>query len=105
MDNTSYEQFHLPDAMVADDLRFMNEGDNVMVCFIENEPRLLELPPSVVLAVIEAEDVVKGDTATNLQKTIKVDTGYELKAPAHIKVGDKVKITTDDGLYSARAND
>ena len=105
MDNASYEQFHLPDSMVESDLRFMSEGDNVTVCFIENEPRLLELPPSVVLEVIEAEDVVKGDTATNLQKTIKVSTDYELKAPAHIKVGDKVKITTEDGLYSARAND
>jgi elongation factor P len=105
MDNTSYEQFHLPDEMVQDELRFLNEGDVVIVCFIENQPRLLELPPSVVLEVIEAEDVAKGDTATSVQKTIKVNTGYELKAPAHIKMGDKVKITTEDGLYSSRAND
>ncbi len=105
MDNESYEQFHLPDVMVEDNLRFMSEGDNVTVCFIDAEPRVIQLPPSVVLEVIEAENVVKGDTATNLQKTIKISTGYQLKSPAHIKVGDKVKITTEDGLYSARAND
>lgn len=103
MDNESYDQFHLPDAMVEDALRFLSEGDNVTVCFIEHEPRLLELPASVVLDVIEAEEVVKGDTATNLQKTIKVSTGYELRAPAHIKVGDRIKITTEDGQYSSRA--
>ena len=59
----------------------------------------------MVLEVVEAEEVVKGDTATNLQKNVKVSTGYELKAPAHIKVGDKIKIATEDGSYSAKAND
>ena len=105
MDNESYDQFHLPDELVEEALHFISEGDSCTVCFIDNQPRLIELPPSVVLEVIEAEEVVKGDTATNLQKTVKVSTGYELKAPAHIKVGDKIKVTTEDGSYSARAND
>ena len=80
------------------------EGDTVTVCFIDHEPILIDLPASVVLEVTDAEEVVKGDTATNLQKTVTVSTGYTLKAPAHIKVGDKIKITTEDGRYSARAN-
>jgi elongation factor P len=104
MDVETYDQFHLQDAIVDEALRFIGEGDTVVVRCIEQEPLYIELPVSVVLEVIEAEDVVKGDTATNLQKTIKVNTGYELKAPAHIKVGDKIKISTEDGLYSARAN-
>jgi len=105
MDVESYDQFHLPDSLVEAALHFVGEGDNCTVCFIDNEPRLLDLPPSVVLEVVEAEEVVKGDTATNLQKNVKVSTGYELKAPAHIKVGDKIKIATEDGSYSAKAND
>lgn len=105
MDNESYDQFHLTDALVDETLRFMGEGDNCTVCFIENEPKLIELPPSVILDVVEAEEVARGDTATSLQKLVKLSTGYELKAPAHIKIGDKLKITTEDGAYSSRAND
>ena len=104
MDNETFEQFHLPDTMVEDSLRFIGEGDDVTVCFIENEACMIELAPSVILEVVEAENVVKGDTATNLQKAIRVNTGYGLKAPAHIKVGDKIKITTEDGQYSSRVN-
>ena len=105
MDNESYDQFHLSEELVKEALRFVNEGDNCTVCFIDGEPRLIELPPTAILEVVEAEEVVKGDTATNLQKNVKVNTGYELKAPAHIKVGDKIKVSTEDGSYSARAND
>ena len=105
MDNESYEQFHLPDSMVAETLRFIQEGDNTTVMFIDNEPRLIELDVSVVLEVTEAEEAARGDTATSVQKNVTVVTGYTLKAPGHIKVGDKLKITTEDGLYSSRAND
>ena len=104
MDNESFDQFHLQNTMVDEALHYMSEGDTVTVCFIDHEPILIDLPASVVLEVTDAEEVVKGDTATNLQKTVTVSTGYTLKAPAHIKVGDKIKITTEDGRYSARAN-
>lgn len=105
MDNESFEQFHLGDDMVEGSLRFIQEGDSVIVCFVEETARTVELPPAVVLEVTEAEEAARGDTATSVQKNITVSTGYSLKAPGHIKVGDKVKITTDDGLYSSRAND
>ena len=104
MDNESYDQFHLQSAIVDESLHYISEGDTVTVRFIDHDPILIELPASVVLEVTEAEEVVKGDTATNLQKTVTVSTGYSLKAPAHIKVGDKIKINTEDGQYSARAN-
>ena len=100
-----FEQFHLADGLVEECLRFISEGDHCAVRFIDSTPLLIELPASVILEVIEAEDVVKGDTATSVQKLIKVATGFELKAPAHIKIGDKIKIVTEDGSYSARAND
>ncbi len=104
MDDETYDQFHLPDAIVEAALRFVGEGDTCTVCFIDSEPRLVTLPITVVLEVVEAENVAKGDTATAVQKTVKVSTGYELKAPSHIKLGDRIKITTEDGNYSARVN-
>ncbi len=103
MDNESYEQFHLPQEVVEDALRFIVEGDTVEVVYVENEPLNVQLPTSVVLEVVEAEEAVKGDTVSNLQKGAKLATGYELKVPAHIKAGDKVKVNTETGEFLGRA--
>jgi elongation factor P len=103
MDNESFEQFHLPSEVIEDALRFIVEGDTVVVVFCENEAVNVQVPPTVVLAVVEAEDAVKGDTVSNIQKLAKVKSGYELKVPAHIKVGEKIKINTDTGEFLGRA--
>ena len=105
MDNESYEQFHLPDEIISDALRFIAEGDSVQVVYVEHEPLSVQLPSSVVMEVVEAEEAVKGDTVSNLQKSAKVSSGYELKVPAHIKVGDRIKINTETGEYSSRVSD
>jgi elongation factor P len=69
----------------------------------EGEVLGVELSPKVVLDVIEAEPAVKGDTATNVQIKVKVETGLELYTPAFVKEGDKIEINTADGSYSGRA--
>ncbi|MHC4852034.1 MAG: elongation factor P [Planctomycetota bacterium] len=103
MDNESYDQFHLPENIVTDALHYVAEGDNVQVVYVEHEPMSIQLPAAVTMEVTEAEDAVKGDTVSNLQKSAKVSTGYALKVPAHIKVGDKIKINTETGEYMSRA--
>jgi elongation factor P len=105
MDNENFEQFHMPEEVVADDLRFLSEGDSVDVMFVENSPLSLQLPASVVLEVVEAEEAARGDTVSQIQKTAKVSTGYEVKVPAHIKVGEKIKINTDTGEFLGRSQD
>ena len=102
MDIESYDQFHLPEDVVEDALHYVAEGDTVQVVYVEHEPMNIQLPAAVTLDVIEAEEAAKGDTVSNLQKSAKISTGYELKVPAHIKVGDKIKINTDTGEYMSR---
>jgi elongation factor P len=60
--------------------------------------------PSVVLEVTVAQDAVKGNTANNATKLVTVETGYQLKVPLFIKKGDKIKINTETGEYSGKAN-
>ncbi len=103
MDNETYEQFHLPEDIVTDALHYIAEGDNVQVVYVEHQPMSIQLPAAVTMEVVEAEDAVKGDTVSNLQKSAKVSTGYQLKVPAHIKVGEKIKINTETGDYMSRA--
>jgi elongation factor P len=104
MDNDSYEQFHLPQEVIEDALRFIVEGDTVQVVYAEGEPISVQLPASVVLEIVEAEDAVKGDTVSNIQKAAKTKTGFVVKVPAHIKVGERIKISTDTGEFQGRAS-
>jgi len=103
MDNETFDQFHLPEDVLGDTMNFIHEGDSVDVLFVETEPLTVQLPPAVVLEVTEAEDAARGDTVSNVQKTVKLSTGLEIKAPAHIKIGDKVKVSTDSLEFLGRA--
>ena len=105
MNNENYEQFTLSADVAGDAMRFIVENGNVQVTFLEGQPISVELPSSVVLKVVEAEDAVKGNSVTNLQKIAKLETGYTLKVPLHIKVGDFVKVATETGEFLGRTKE
>jgi elongation factor P len=105
MDNQSFDQYEIKTSDVEDELKFIKAESEVGIQMFEGRPINVELPKKVVLEVTEAEDVVKGDTTGSLTKDIEVETGYRLKAPAFIKQGDKIVISTEDGDYRERANE
>jgi elongation factor P len=104
MDNDTFDQFPLSEEVVGALMKFVKENSNVTVTFHDTTPVSVELPAAVVLEVIEAEPAARGNTATNVTKNVKVETGYELKAPPHIAVGEMIKISTDTGEFLSRAN-
>jgi len=105
MDEQTYEQFPLSADVVGDIMGYICENQSVNVTFHEGSPVAVDLPASVVLEVTEAEEAIKGNTATNVTKNAKVETGLEVKVPMHIKPGDKIKISTDDGSFLGRVNE
>ena len=74
----------------------------VDVLFIEGKPVSAELPPSVELKVTQAAEGLKGDTATNPQKPVTLETGKVLQVPLFVEPGDKVKVDTRTGDYITR---
>ena len=102
MDSESYEQFHLPQDLVADKMGYVKENTVVEVTFHNTNPIGIELPKSVELAVVEAEAAVKGNTATNVKKDAVLETGLPIKVPLHVTVGDVVKVATDTGDFQGR---
>jgi elongation factor P len=103
MDNQNYDQFHLGEEVMEDAKRFLVESDNVDVLFVDDSPLSFQFPASVVIEVQEAEEAARGDTVANVQKNAVLVTGYNIKVPAHIKVGDKVKVSTESGEFLGRA--
>ena len=105
MNNETYEQFTMPADVAGEAMQFIVENKNVQVTFLEGQPISLELPSSVVLKVVEAEEAVKGNSVSNLQKMAKLETGYTLKVPLHVKAGDLVKVATETGEFLGRTKE
>lgn len=102
MDTESYEQESIPKKAIGDALKFIKEQDMVDIAMYEGEAITVEPPQSVVLKVIYAEPGLKGDTATNVLKPVKVETGAEVRVPLFINEGDMTKINTETGEYLER---
>lgn len=105
MNNENYEQFTLSAEVIGEAMRFITENGIATITFLEGSPIAVDLPSSVILKVAEAEDAVKGNSVTNLQKLAKLETGYELKVPLHVKIGDSVKVSTETGEFLGRSNE
>lgn len=103
MDNETYDQIEIPADRLTWEMNFMKESDEVEVTSYEGEVLGVSLPVNVPFKVIEAEPAVNGNTATGALKNIKIETGFELKAPLFIKEGETIVVNTVDGKYTGRA--
>jgi elongation factor P len=65
-------------------------------------PISMEPPQHMALLVEYAEPAVRGNTATNLTKPVKLETGAEILVPAFIEQGETVKVDTRTGEYLER---
>jgi elongation factor P len=104
MDAESYEQIAVPQASVAEALRWTKANDTVDVLFIDGVPGDLQLPSSVELEVTETEPGLRGDTASGGgDKPATLETGATIRVPLFVNIGDRVKVQTASGDYMSRA--
>ncbi len=103
MDTQTYDQISLNEEQIGDQKWFLQENVAYQILLYEGNPVNVQLPPAVILEVVEAEPAVKGDSVSNITKIIKVETGLQIKVPLFIKEGDKIKIDTRDSKYLERA--
>lgn len=101
----NYEQIEVSSEKVGEPARFLQEG---MVCVIETyegQALNVSLPDSVKVEVLEAEPVIKGQTATTSYKPAIVTGDVKVMVPPHIETGTFIIVKTEDGVYSERAKD
>jgi elongation factor P len=103
MDSESYEQFHLAEDQVGEQMGYIVENATVAVTFHDGNPVSIDLPSSVELKVTHTEPGVKGDTVSNVFKPATLETGLEVKVPNHISIGDVVKISAETGDFLGRS--
>jgi elongation factor P len=102
MDTESYDQISISKKLIGDLLLYVKESDLVTVMMHDEKPITIEPPTFVNLKVIYAEPGVRGDTATNVTKKVKVETGAEIAVPIFVNQDDMIKIDTRSGSYVER---
>jgi elongation factor P len=102
-DPENYETVTLSPEIVGESKNYLVENASVTITFVEDKAVTIELPSSVVLAVADAPEGIRGDSANNVQKPVILETGITVQAPLFIKTGEKIKIDTRTGKYMERA--
>lgn len=106
MDNETYDQVTLDRAMIGEEaVVYLQDGMTVTIESYEGSPISVALPEQVVLEIVEADAVVKGQTASSSYKPAVLENGVKTLVPPHIASGTRVVINTADGSYVERAKD
>ena len=92
--------------MIGEPGDFLREG---MICTIQlyrgRAALRRRIPQTVVMQVVEADPVVKGQTASSSYKPGKLENGRRVMLPPHVGPGTRIVVNTADGSYVERAKD
>jgi len=104
LDQESFETLTLNEQMMGNALEFLIEGAMIQLHKFNGNPIGLQLPIFVELAIAHTEPAVRGDSSSgSVTKSARLETGLEIRVPLFIKEGEKVKISTEQGLFEGRA--
>jgi elongation factor P len=105
MDNETYEQVAVARETIGEPADFLREGMICNVMLHEGQALSVDLPPSVVMQVVEADPVVRGQTASSSYKPGRLENGRRVMIPPHIEAGTRIVVSTADGSYVERAKE
>lgn len=104
MDQASYEQIEIPRDFLGERGAFLQDGMQVTVESHEGTPLGITLPDQVTLEVVEAEPVVRGQTAASSYKPAKLNNGVRVMVPPFVGVGERIIVDTNELTYVKRAD-
>ena len=105
MDTTSYEQYELNAEQVGDVWQYLKDGEMCQMLLFNNNPIGITPPNHVILKVEYCEPGAKGNTATNVTKPVKVETGAEIQCPSFVEIGDVIRVDTRTCAYIERVRE
>lgn len=103
MDNETYDQINVPEAVFGPSSRFLKDGLNVFILIADDQSILnVELPTFVEVEVVETSPATKDDRATSGTKPATIETGTEVNVPMFIQTGSIIRVDTRTGEYMER---
>jgi len=101
----TYDQILVSRDVCGDQAQWLQEGMTCKLSLHEGNPIAIELPQRVTLEIVEADPVVKGQTASSSYKPAVLSNGARIMVPPHIGAGTRVVVMTATGEYVERAKD
>ena len=103
MDKENFDQIEIAKDFVGERAAFLQDGMDVKVESYEGKPISVQLPQNVTLTIVEADPVVKGQTAASSYKPAKLENGLRVMVPPFIETGTRIVVSTEDVTYVKRA--
>lgn len=104
MDKDTYDQISLPADMLGDEGAFLQDGMEVVLELHEERPISVQLPDQIEATIVEADAVVKGQTASSSYKPALLDNGVRVMVPPHISSGTRIVVDVYSKEYVKRAD-
>jgi len=104
MDTETYEQIQLPADLLGDAAAFLEDGMQVLLELWEEKPISVQLPEQVEATIVEADAVVKGQTASSSYKPAILENGVRVMVPPHIESGTRIVVDVYERTYVGKAS-
>lgn len=102
-ENDPSKRFELKTEILGDSVKFLKPNTVLEAILFEDKVINVELPIKMDFKVIEAPPAVRGDTAQGGVKQVKLETGAMVNVPLFINQDDIIRINTETGEYTERA--
>jgi elongation factor P len=103
MNKETYDQVTLPRDLLGDAAAFLQDGMDVVMEMYEDEALSVALPDTIEATIVEADAVVKGQTASSSYKPAILDNGVRVMVPPHISAGTRIVVDVYEQTYVKRA--
>lgn len=97
------ERFALPQEVVGDEIKFLKPKSVIDAVVYDEKIISIKIPVKVELRVKEAAEAVRGNTSSSATKEVTLETGATIQVPMFINQGDIIRVNTELGEYTERA--
>ena len=102
MNQENHDQVSAAGDVLGTPAQFLVDGDVYQLVMHESEVLGIRMPKRIVLTVDHAEEVARGSTVSGVLKSVTLDNGVEVQAPAFIRQGDRIAVNPENGEYIER---
>ncbi|WP_439468547.1 elongation factor P [Blastomonas fulva] len=104
MDQENYEQITIAAKLLGDEAAFLQDGMQVTLEMYDERPISVQLPDQIEATIVEADAVVKGQTASSSYKPAILDNGVRVMVPPHISSGTRIVVDVYAKEYVRKAD-
>jgi elongation factor P len=103
MNMSTFDQIRINKEVIGAAADYLQDNMMVTVSSYEGEIIGVVLPDTVIMEVVEADAVVKAQTAASSYKPAVLENGLRVLVPPHIEAGTRIVVNTADSTYVERA--